>query len=219
MSLLWNVLFYSLVTVAETSPRYTRVLIFHISVCSCPLIWEGARGEGVLGHHPLNHPLLSFSAQEWRIPPSSLSQHGGCAPNPLFPYTFSFSAFLTPSTLRRVSHFRQRKMAAITHTVCSCYSCQTHFSREKNNKKVCSQIKVWRTAASNWFFFTFFRSNQIRSKDYSRRVVTSTHTRVPRLDEYRSTPLDWQIGGDAVQLSPKLRTYLKLHFQQNDDEF
>jgi hypothetical protein len=116
MSLLWNVLFYSLVTVAETSPRYTRVLIFHISVCSCPLIWEGARGEGVLGHHPLNHPLLSFSAQEWRIPPSSLSQHGGCAPNPLFPYTFSFSAFLTPSTLRQVSHFRQRKMAAITHT-------------------------------------------------------------------------------------------------------
>jgi hypothetical protein len=181
---------------------YTRVLIFHFSVCSCPLIWEGARGGGGFRAPPSEPPTFIVFSPGMTHPPPPLSANMAVVPlTPFFPYTFSFSAFLTPSTLRRVSHFRQRKMAAITHTVCSCYSCQTHFSREKNNKKVCSQIKVWRTAASNWFFFTFFRSNQIRSKDYSRRVVTSTHTRVPRLDEYRSTPLDWQIGGDAVQLS------------------
>ena len=109
--------------------RVTRVLIFHISVCVA--LWFG-RGlaKGRRGVFRANHPKLppTFIVFSPGMTHPPLFQYGGCAPNPLFfpslhtPNTFSF-AFLTPSTLRLVSHFRQREKWPPLHTqLCSCYS-------------------------------------------------------------------------------------------------
>jgi len=145
-------------------------------VCSsCPLIWvrRGLAGRGVLGHHPRTEPTTThFYRFQPRNDASPLSTWRLAVPlTPFFcPYTpkrISF-AFLTPSTPRRVSHFRQRKMAAITLNSAAVIHVGRIFFGKIKQFLVARRLKPGS-------FKLVFRSNQIRSKDYSRRVVTSTH--------------------------------------------
>ncbi len=81
---------YSLVTVAETSPRYPSIVFSHQRVCvcsSCPLIWVRrglAIGRGGFRAPPSEPPTFIVFSPGMTHPPLSANMAVGCAPNPLF---------------------------------------------------------------------------------------------------------------------------------------